>query len=121
MYKLISGEDASEKSKSIEWNDECEETFRKLKEICASTPILVYADFLKPFKLHTDACMLGLGVILYQSQDGIDHVIGYASQSCSKTKHKYLAYKLEFLALKQAIMEQFHEYLYWQSFCHIPR
>ena len=30
-------------------------------------PILAYADFLEPFKLHTDACALGLGAILYQN------------------------------------------------------
>ena len=112
MYKLISGKNASKKSKSIEWNNECDEAFRKLKEISTSTPILTCADFLKLFKLYTDACKLGLGVILYQSQDGVNCVIGYASQSLSKTKCKYLAHKLEFLALKWAIMEQFYEYLY---------
>ena len=36
--------------------------------------------------------------------------------SLVKTKHKYLAHKLEFLALKWAMMEQFHEYLYSNHF-----
>ena len=48
--------------------------------------------------------------------DGVDHVIGYASRSLSKTKHKYLAHKLEFLALKWAVTEQFQEYLYGNHF-----
>ena len=43
-------------------------------------------------------------------------MIGYASQTLSKTEHKYPAHKLEFLALKGAIMEQFHEYLYGNHF-----
>ena len=90
--------------------------FRKLQEICASTPILAYADFSKPFKLHTDACILGLGVILFQNQDGVDCVMGNASRFLSKTEHKYLADKLEFLAMKWAITEQFHEYLYGNHF-----
>ena len=98
------------------WNDECEKTFRKLKEICTSTPILAYADFLKPLKLHTDACTLGIQAILYQNQDGVDCVIQYASRSLSETEHKYPAHKLEFLVLKWAIMEQFHEYLYSNYF-----
>ena len=59
------------------WDGECKEAFRRPKEICTSTPILAYADFLKSFKLHTDACILGLGVILYQNQDGVDHIKGY--------------------------------------------
>ena len=29
---------------------------------------------------------------------------------------KYLAHKLEFLALKWAVMEQFHDYLYYSRF-----
>ena len=53
--------------KTIEWEDECEEAFRNLKEICTTTYTLAYADFSKPFKLHTDACTLGLEVVLYQN------------------------------------------------------
>ena len=60
-----------------------EEAFRKLKDICTSTPILAYADFSKPFKLHTDVCTIRLGAVLYQNGDVVDHVIGYASRSLS--------------------------------------
>ena len=64
-------------------------------------PIHAYADFIKPFKLHTDACGSGLGAVLYQThKDGIDVVIAYASQSLSKAEYHYPAHKLEFLALK---------------------
>ena len=111
FHKWISEENALKKNKFIEWNDECEDAFKELKEICTSPPILAYVDFSKPFKLHTNACTLGLGAILYQNQDGVDCVIGYASRSINKTEHKYLAHKLEFLAFKWAITEQFYEYL----------
>ena len=43
-------------------------------------------------------------------------MIGYASQSLSKMECKYLTHKLEFLALKWAITEQFHKYLYGNHF-----
>ena len=76
------------------------EPIQKLKEISTSTPTLAYPHFTKPFKLHTDACMLALGAILYQNQDGIDGVIGYVSKVL---EHRYLAHKLKFLALKWAI------------------
>ena len=46
----------------------------------------------------------------------VDCVIGYASRSLSETECKYLAHKLEYLALKLAIMEQFFEYLYGNNF-----
>ena len=87
--------------------------FKKLKQLCSSTPILAYTDYSKPCKLHTDACSLGLGAVLYQiSKDDLDRVIAYASRSLSKLERNYPAYKLEFLALKWAVPDQFHEYLY---------
>ena len=79
LYKLISGENASKKQKLVKWDSECQEAFDKLKELCTTTPILAYADFGKPFKLHTDASVLGLGAVLYQVQDGAEKVISYAS------------------------------------------
>ena len=60
--------------------------------------------------------VLGLGVVLYQEQDGAEKVIGYASQSLSKSESKYAIHKLEFLCLKWAITDQFHEYLYVNAF-----
>ena len=39
----------------------CEEAFKDLKGHCSKTPILVYADYKNPFKIHTDASELGLG------------------------------------------------------------
>ena len=74
----------------------------------SSTPILVYADCGKPFRLHTDVSTSGLGAVLYQRQDdGTDHVITYASCTLSKAKRKYDTHKLEFLALKWSIHNDF--------------
>ena len=80
-------------------------------------PILVYADFTKPFKLHTDACGTGLGAVLYQTQeDGTKAVIAYAGRSLNKVESHYPAHKLEFLTLKWAVVEKFPEYLYGSTF-----
>ena len=69
LYKLIFGENAARKQSLITWDLECQEAFDKLKELCTTTPILAYANFGKPFKLHTDASVLGLGAVLYQVQE----------------------------------------------------
>ena len=87
-----------------------------LKELCTTMQILAYADFRKPFKLHTDASVLGLGAVLYQAQDGVEKVISYVSRSLTMSEAKYLVHKLEFLCLKWAITEQFHEFLYGNTF-----
>ena len=77
---------------------------------------MLRANFGKPFKLHTDASVLGLGAVLYQVQDGVEKVISYASQSLTKSEAKYHVHKLEFLCLKWAITDQFHEYMYGNTF-----
>ena len=96
----------------IEWTDLANAAFDKLKTMCVSTPILAYPDYQLPFTLHTDSSTDGLGAVLYQKQDGKQRVIAYASRSVSKAESNYPAHKLEFLALKWAVCEKFHEYLY---------
>ena len=96
----------------IEWSDAADAAFEHLKAMCVSTPILAYPDYQLPFTLHTDSSTDGLGAVLYQKQDGKLRVIAYASRSVSKAESNYPAHKLEFLALKWAVYEKFHEYLY---------
>ena len=117
LNKLISGENAKKKHRKVEWGDDQEKSFKELKDACTKTPVLAYADYKKSFRLNTDASELGLGSVLYQQQeDGTFHVIAYASRSLSKTEKNYNAHKLEFLALKWAVTERFHEYLYGGNF-----
>ena len=67
--------------------------------------------------LHTDASTTGLGAVLYQKQeDGKERVIAYASHTLNRAECNYDAHKLEFLALKWAVTDRFHEYLYGASF-----
>ena len=80
INQLVSGENANKKEALVEWNEECQKAFNKLKHLCSQTPILAYANYKKPFKLHTDASESGLGAVLYQRQDDdTDRVIAYAS------------------------------------------
>ena len=96
----------------IDWSDAANTAFEQLKTMCVSTPNLAYPNYQLPFSLHTDSSTDGLGAVLYQKQDGKQRVIAYASRSVSKAESNYPAHKLEFLALKWAVCEKFHEYLY---------
>ena len=78
--------------------------------------MLAYADYSLPFKVHTDASVNGLGAVLYQNQDNKERVIAYASRSLKPSERNYPAHKLEFLALKWAVCEKFHDYLYGSQF-----
>ena len=116
-HELTSGENAGKKKAAIKWDSRCQQAFDDLKTLCTMAPILAYANFSKPFKLHTDACGTGLGAVLYQTwEDGTEAVIAYASRSLNKAESHYPAHKLEFLALKWAVVEKFHEYLYGSTF-----
>ena len=89
---------------------------RPCRSFDTESPILAYADFKAPFVLHTDASGDGLGTVLYQVQNGQKRVIAYASRSLSKSERNYPVHKLEFLALKWAITDKFHEYRYGSEF-----
>ena len=102
----------SAKKTFVEWTEAADSAFEHLKKLCISTPILAYPDYKLPFVLHTDSSSEGLGAVLYQKQNGKMRVIAYASRSVSKAESHYPAHKLEFLALKWAVCEKFHEYLY---------
>ena len=98
------------------WEESQRIAFQTLKEKLSSPPVLAYADFSKPFILHTDASLEGLGAVLYQEQDGVERVIAYASRGLRGGERNYPAHKLEFLCLKWAVTDKFHDYLYGNTF-----
>ena len=63
-----------------------------------------------------DASLDGLGAVLYQEQEGIERVIAYASRGLRTSEKHYPAHKLEFLCLKWAVVDKFHDYLYGVQF-----
>ena len=79
------------------------------------TPVLAFPDYTKDFLLKMDTSKEGLGAVLSQKQaDGQYHPVTYGSWAITSHEKNYHSTKLEFLALKWAIMKHFKEYLlYW--------
>ena len=100
----------------FKWEAPQQQAFDTVIEKLSNPPVLAYADYKLPFKIHTDASCSGLGAVLYQCQDGLDRVIAYASRSLKPSERNYPAHKLEFLALKWAVTDKFHDYLYGAQF-----
>ena len=72
---------------------------------------------MKDFLLKMHASKEGLTAVLSQKQaDGHFHPLTYGSWALTAHKKNYHSTKLEFLALKWAIMEHFKEYLLYQPF-----
>ena len=112
LYDLTSGDNKDKKSEHVNLSPEAREAFDRLKAACLQAPILSFPDFNKMFLLETDASGRGLGAVLSQKQaDGRYHPIAYASRVMNETEQRYHSNKQEFLALKWAVTEQFHEYL----------
>ena len=59
LHELTSGKNTGKKKAAIKWDSRCQQAFDDLKKFCTMEPILAYANFTKPFKLHTDTCGTG--------------------------------------------------------------
>ena len=112
LYDPTSRDNKDKKSEHVDLFPEALEAFDCLKAACIEAPILAFPDFDKPFLLEMDASRRGLGAVLSQKQaDGRYHPIAYASCVMNETEQRYHSNKQEFLTLKWAVTEQFHEYL----------
>ena len=117
LNELLQGENSKLKSHPVGLPPDTLTAFQELKMKCLTAPVLAFTDFKKPFLLETDASIEGLGAVLAQEQDdGHYHPVSYASHGLKGGKLKYHSSKLEFLALKWAMTEQFKEYLQYQPF-----
>ena len=117
LNDLLSGENSHLKNKPVVLTPEAEVAFAELKARCLRAPVLQFADFNKPFLLETDASGDGLGAVLSQKQsDGKYHPVAYGSHGLKGGEKRYHSSKLEFLALKWAIIDHFKEYLQYLPF-----
>ena len=112
LSEHLAGEGASRKSEQVSLSEEALEAFQALKQACMNSPLLAFADYTKDFLLKTDASKEGLGAVLSQKQeDGWFHPVAYGSWALTMHEKNYHSTKLEFLALKWAVMEHFKEYI----------
>ena len=117
LNEHLAGEEASRKSEQVLLSEDALKAFQALKQACMSTPIIAFPDYTKDFLLETDASKEGLGAVLSQKQaDRHYHPVAYGSWALTAHDKNYHSTKLEFLALKWAIMEHFKEYLLYQPF-----
>lgn len=98
------------------WDGSCSEAFHKIIQCLTNSPVPVFADPLKPYVLHIDAGLQGLGAVLNQEcQEGI-RPVAFTSCKLSAPERNYPVHQLEFLALKWAVVDKFHNYLYGAQF-----
>ncbi|XP_040974102.1 uncharacterized protein [Gossypium hirsutum] len=79
------------------WDDQCQESFKKLKQMLIEAPILMLPESGEDFIVYSDASLSGLGCVLVQQ----GKVIAYASRQLKPYERNYPTHDLE-LAIKPA-------------------
>jgi len=75
------------------------QAYKELRQKLCARPCLKPVDFALPFFLTTDASTEGLGAVLSQSHDGVEHPVAYASRLLTAPEQKYAPFHLEHLAM----------------------
>lgn len=95
------------KDSEWKWTEQHEETFLKLKNMIANTPVLKYYSPEEELTVQCDASDTGLGAALVQ----MGKPIAFASRALTQTERGYAQIEKEFLAMIFSL-EKFHQYTY---------
>ena len=99
------------KGASYDFNEECQEAFKQLKEALTTAPVLAHPDLDRTFIIECDASSAGYGACLIQPDGaGNERVIAYASRALTPTQRRWTATELEAGALIYAL-ETFRTYV----------
>ena len=97
------------------WKPECQFSFEKMKTLLSTAPVLSYPDFKAEFILDMDASNHGIGAVLSQLKNGVEHPVAYASRTLSKAERNYCVTRKELLAVVEFV-KQFRHYLQGPKF-----
>lgn len=71
-----------EKNHKWKWTEQCDEAFRKVKEMITSEQVLTHYDPSLPLRLACDASPVGIGAVLsHVMTDGTERPIAFASRT----------------------------------------
>lgn len=98
------------------WDGKFEAAFEELKQRLTQAPVLAFAKPQLPYVLHVDASRERLRGVLYQDQGEGLRPVAFVSRSLTPLENNYPAHKLEFLALKCAVVDKLHDILYGTKF-----
>ena len=79
------------KGVKFEWDDKCQSSIKRLKEILVEAPVLIQPTSGRDYTMYSDASRIGLGCVLMQ--DG--KVVAYASRQLKPHEQNYPTHDLE--------------------------
>lgn len=111
LHVLMYVYDLLRKGRKFESNEECEDTFRKAKELLSDDRVLTLYDPDKPIVISCDASPYGVGAVLSHEIGNVEKPILFASSTLSQSERKYAQLHREGLAVIWSI-KKFHKYIY---------
>ena len=101
--------DLTRKDVAWTWTDSCQKAFDSLKNAITSSPILIFPDDNKPYKLEADSSDYASGAVLSQEgEDGKWHPVAFLSKSLNAVERNYDIHDKELLAIIRALEEWRH-------------
>jgi hypothetical protein len=102
--------------RKVNWTQECESAFVKVKQALCSRPVLTLPDYDKGFIVQVDASERGLGAILCQKdQNDIECPVAYASRKLVQREQHLSTTEKECLGLVWAV-DYFKPYITGRKF-----
>ena len=95
--------DLLRKNKSFVWTQDCEHSFKSLKDALCAYPILRAPNFSLPFKLACDASDQAAGSVLLQEDQGVDYPVAYFSKKFTPAQTRYATVEKELLSIILAL------------------
>ncbi|XP_058128391.1 uncharacterized protein K02A2.6-like [Anopheles ziemanni] len=100
----------------FQWNKQCNDSFKRVKEQVQSEKCLVHYTPELPVLLATDASPYGVGAVLsHVYPDGSERPIQFASQTLNRVQQKYMQVDKEAYAIVFGV-RKFFQYLYGRKF-----
>ncbi|XP_058456623.1 uncharacterized protein K02A2.6-like [Malaya genurostris] len=117
MHQLRKPLDALlKKDAKFVWNNDCQRSFRRFKEILQSDLLLTHYDPVMEFIVAVDASQSGIGACtMHKFPDGAIKVVSHASRSLTAAERGYGQVEKEGLALVFAVTK-FHRMLLGRKF-----
>lgn len=97
------------------WSKEAEESFKNIKNILSSKPVLDHYNPLIPIKLTVDSSSFAIGAVLSLVYEDAEKPVAYASRVLSESERKYPQIEKEGLAIIYGV-QKFYDYLYARKF-----
>ena len=100
---------------AFKWSEDCESSFKILKNALVEAPVLAAPNLQLPFELHTDASGLAVAGVLMQMHNGSLQPVAYFSRKLKGAELRYSATDKEALAVLLSV-RKFHHFLWGSRF-----